>query len=228
MLYLHQKNSAMIGTTSLAEQLKERLQNEPIVFVDASLAEYWAVLDGLGEESFPMEYDIEYINGQIRAQSGIASDRHEVIVANIASLLRTAFYDIPDIRVMGSNKTVYITDCELAVKPDVLAVKGESSFCPRKGQEAGITNPYLLVEVHSDSTRGDDLFNKLSCCQQLNTVQYIVYVEQFRPLVSVYTKQQDNRHWLNEIYNRLDMAVRLGDAELLMQDIYHKIEIGRF
>lgn len=215
----------MIGTTSLAEQLKERLQHEPIVFVDASLSAYWAVLNELGEEPFPMEYDIEYVNGQIRAQIGMASDRHETIVANIIRILGSAFYDISEMRVMGSNKTVYIAVCEMAIKPDVLAVKGESQFFPRKGQEPGITNPYLIVEVHSDSTRGDDLYSKLSCYQQLDTVQYILYVEQFRNQVSVYTKQQDNRHWLNEIYNHLDMTVRLGDVTIPMRDIYHKVAL---
>ncbi len=215
----------MIGTPSLAEQLRERLQQEPIVFIDASIDEYWTVLDALGEEPFPMEYDVEYVSGQIRAQIGMASDRHETIVANIAALLRAVFYDVPDTRVMGSNKTVYIATCEMAVKPDVLAVKGESQFFPRKGQEPGITNPYLLVEVHSDSTRGDDLYDKLSCYQQLESVQYVLYVEQYRPHVSVFTKQQDNRHWLNEIYNHLDMTVRLGDVTVPMSDIYHKVAL---
>lgn len=112
----------MIASPSLANQLRERLQQEPVVFIDASLDEYWAVLDELGEEPFPMEYDIEYINGQISAQIGTASDTHETVVANIIGILRAAFYDNPDMRVMGSNKVVYIPPCELAVKPDVLVM----------------------------------------------------------------------------------------------------------
>ena len=215
----------MVDTTSLAEQLKERLQQKPVVFVDASLDEYWTVLDEFGEEPFPMEYDIEYINGQIRAQIGMASDRHETIVANTAALLRNAFYDVPDVRIMGSNKIVYVPACELAVKPDVLVMKGESRLFPRQGQESGILNPYMVIEVHSDSTRGEDVGTKLRCYKQLESVQYIIYVEQHIPFVSVFTKQQDNRHWLNEDYDRVDVSVQLGDAAGPMRDIYHKVMV---
>ena len=213
----------MVETTSLAEQLKERLQQEPIVFIDASPDEYWTVLDELGDESLPMEYDIEYIDGQIRAQIGIVSDRHETIVANVVGVLRASFYDAPDIRVMGSNKLVYVSPCELAVKPDVLIMKGESQLFPRKGQESGITNPYLVVEVHSDSTRQEDGGIKLRCYKQLESVQYIVYIEQYIPFVSVYTKQQDSLHWLNEDYNSLDMSIRLNEVTVSMKDVYHKV-----
>ena len=216
----------MVDIKSLAEQLKERLQQEPIVFVDASLDEYWTVLDKFGEEPFPMEYDIEYINGQIRAQIGMASDKHETIVANLISVLRAAFYNAPDIRVMGSNKVVYIPPCEMAVKPDVLVMKGESQLFPRKGQESGIVNPYLVIEVHSDSTRGEDVGTKLRCYKQLESVEYIIYAEQHIPFVSVYTKQQDNRHWLNEDYDRIDMTVQLGDVTVPMRDIYHKAVVS--
>ncbi|MFD2569569.1 Uma2 family endonuclease [Spirosoma soli] len=215
----------MVDTTSLAEQLKERLKNEPIVFIDASLDEYWSVLDELGEEPFPLEYDIEYINGQIRAQIGMASDRHETIVLNIGGILRTAFYDTPNIRVMGSNKLVYVPVCELAVKPDVLVMNAASQLFPRKGQESGIINPYMVVEVHSDSTYHEDMHVKLRCYKQLESVQYIIYIEQGVPFVSIYTKQQDSRHWLNEDYDQLDMVVQLDGIELPMKDIYHKVAL---
>ena len=213
----------MVDIKSLAEQLKERLQQEPVVFIDASLGEYWTVLDEFGEESFPMEYDIEYINGQIRAQIDMASDRHETIVLNIGAALRTAFYDVPDVRVMGSNKTVYVMPCELTVKPDVLVMKGESVLFPRRGQESGITNPHMVIEVHSDSARGEDVGTKLRCYKQLESVQYIICLEQHIPFVSVYTKQQDNRHWLNEDYDSMDVSIQLGDAAVPMRDIYHKV-----
>lgn len=41
--------------------------------------------------------------------------------------------------------------------------------------------------------------------------------------VSVYTKQLDMYHWLNEDFDQLDMDVRIGDFTIPMQDIYHKV-----
>ncbi|GAB4035072.1 Uma2 family endonuclease [Spirosoma gilvum] len=215
----------MVATASLVTQINERLKQEPEIFISATLDEYWTLLDELRDESLPLDYDIEYINGQIRARIGMASDRHETIVANTISVLRSIFYDMPDVRVMGSNKLVFVSDCELAVKPDVLVMKGESQLILRQGQEAGITNPYLLVEVHSDSTYRQDLSTKLRCYKQLESVQYIVYIDQRVHFVSVYTKQQDSRHWLNEDYDSLDMTVSLGDFAIPMKDIYHKVAI---
>lgn len=213
----------MVVADPLAEQITERLKNEDVVVITASLDEYWTLLDELGEEPFPIEYCIEYVNGQIVASEGVETDNHELIVANITSLLVRAFYNDLTIRVMSSNKVIYVPTCELAVKPDVLVMKGESQLFPRKGQESGIINPYLLVEVHSDSTERKDMHVKLRCYKQLESVQHIIYIEQGVPFVSVYTKQQDNRHWLNEDYDTLDMAVSIGEFTLSMQDIYHKV-----
>ncbi|MBD2753530.1 Uma2 family endonuclease [Spirosoma validum] len=179
----------------------------------------------MSEEPFPIEYDIEYASDQIRAQIGMSSDRHKTIVLNVRAALRTAFYNIPDIRVMGSNKLVYIPSCELAVKPDVLVMKGESQLFSRKGQESSITNPYILVEVYSDSMYREDMHVKLRYYKQLESVQHIIYIEQGVPFVSVYTKQQDSHHWLNEDYATLTMIVTIGDVTLSMQDIYHKVSM---
>ena len=64
---------------------------------------------------------------------------------------------------MGSAKTVYVPDCEMAFNPDALVMKGESLLFPRKRKVAGIINPYILVEIHSDSTEEFDMKKKLPC-----------------------------------------------------------------
>jgi Uma2 family endonuclease len=215
----------MVVTAPLAEQITERLKQEEVVWIAASLDEYWAVLNELSEEPFPVKYDIEYINGQIRVKMSQASDSHETIVLNIGAALRTVFYNNPDIRVMGSNKLVYVPSCSLSVNPDVLVMKGESQLFPLPKRAAGITNPYLLIEVLSDSTERNDMFTKLRCYKQLDSVQHIIYIDQHLPNVSVYTRQQDAHHWLNEDYDTLDMAVSIGDFTIPMQDIYHKVAI---
>jgi Uma2 family endonuclease len=210
-------------TSSLTEQILDRLQTEPVLRLDASLEEYWETLADLTDEPIL----VEYIDHHIIAQMSQASDPHETIVANIAALLRAAFYDQPDIRVMGSNKVVYIPACELATNPDVLVMQGPSQLMPRKGRAAGITNPYLLVEVRSESTAKEDDFEKLQCYKKLDSVQHILYIDQYRPYMTVYTKNQDNYHWFNDDYDRLDMIVTLPGASLPMAEIYHKVVLPK-
>ncbi|KAB7732547.1 Uma2 family endonuclease [Rudanella paleaurantiibacter] len=211
------------ATLSLSGQIVERLQTEEEVLVPVSLDEYWEVASEIGEEHSPMEYDIEYLDGHLRARIKMATDFHELIVANLAGTLRSIYYDYPDVRVMGSNRTVYVEPCQMAVKPDLVVMNAPSDLYPRKGQEAGIKNPYMLVEVFSDSTQKQDRNLKLRCYKQLPSVQYIIYVEQYLPYVSVYTKNGDVHHWLNDDYDTLDAVIKLGDAELSLRDIYHKV-----
>ncbi len=213
----------MVATAPLAKQLIERLAHEEVVFIDATIDGYWNLLTEMDEQPSPFEYDIEYIKGRIRAKMSQASDSHETIVANMVALLRTFFYNDPAVRVMGSNKLVYVPACTLAVNPDVLVMQGESQLFQRHGQAAGITNPYILIEVHSDSTEKNDMFVKLRCYKLLESVQHIIYIDQHVANVSVFTKQLDMYHWLNEDFDQLDMDVRIGDITIPMQDIYHKV-----
>lgn len=213
----------MVVAASLTEQITERLNQEEVVFIAASLDDYWDVVAELANAP----YDIEYVNGRIRAKMSQASDNHETIVANTIRILGVAYYTQPDIRVMGSNKLVYVPPCSLSVNPDVLVMKGESQLFPRPGLAAGITNPYILIEVHSDSTEKNDFTTKLRCYKQLDSVRHIIYIDQHVPNVSVYTRQQDAHHWLNEDYDTLDMAVALDDLTIPMQDIYHKVVLTR-
>lgn len=208
-------------TLSLADQILDRLQTEPRLTFAASPDEYWDTLADLTNEPILLEY----IDHQIIAQMSQATDSHEIIVANMARILSLAFYDQPDIRVMGSNKVVYIQACELATNPDVLVMKGPSELMPRKGRAAGIINPYLLVEVRSESTAEKDTVDKLPCYKKLDSVQHIVYVDQYPPYVTVYTKNQDNYHWFNDDYDRLDMMVQLPGIQLPVSEIYHKVTL---
>lgn len=79
----------MISVTSLSESIIERLEEERIIFMPASLEEYWDVLEQMADEP----YTIEYINGEIRAKMSPASDNHETIVLNIWSVLRSIYLE---------------------------------------------------------------------------------------------------------------------------------------
>ncbi len=210
------------STISLAEQISERLQTEPIVRVSATLDEFWEVVDEFGEDP---ELDLEYIGGKIKAQTGGAIDNHELMVINLGRHLATAFDNFPHVRVMGSNKTIYIPACQTAVKPDLVVMREPSQLFPRKGQEPGITNPYVVVEIFSDSTQKDDRGEKLRCYKLLESLQHIIYLDPFKHYVSVYSKNGDVYHWSVVDYYSLDEIITLGEVELSIKDIYHKVSL---
>ena len=212
----------MPTVATLSETIIERLQSEDFINIPASLDEYWALLEEFEDQS----YNLAYANQEIQATMSQASDSHETIVANMASILRTAYYHLADYRVMGSSKVVYIAACDLAVNPDVLIVKGLSELIPRKKKATALTNPYLIVEIHSDSTEKFDTNKKLACYKKLPSVQQIIYIDQHKPAISMYTKQEDAHHWLNEDADAMDRSIRINNTDVFLKEIYHKVVFG--
>ena len=209
----------MIAVASLSESIIERLEEERVIFIPASLEEYWDVLEEMADEP----YTLEYINGEIKAKMSQASDNHETIVANILAILRQIYLEKEEYRAMGSAKTVYVPDCEMAFNPDALVMKGESILFPRKRKVAGIINPYILVEIHSDSTEEYDMKKKLPCYKKLDSIHQIIYIEQNTPYITIYTKNQDNQHWFNDDFDDLNGTVSIDGIDISMREIYHKV-----
>ena len=209
----------MIAVASLSESIIERLEEERVIFIPASLEEYWDVLEEMADEP----YTLEYINGEIKAKMSQASDNHETIVVNILAILRQIYLEKEEYRAMGSAKTVYVPDCEMAFNPDALVMKGESILFPRKRKVAGITNPYILVEIHSDSTEEYDMKKKLPCYKKLDSIHQIIYIEQNKPYITIYTKNQDNQHWFNDDSDDLNGTVKIDGIDVPMKEIYHKV-----
>lgn len=58
--------------------------------------------------------------------------------------------------------------------PDVMVIQGEPSFKLRSN--CIITNPYLIVEILSPSTKNFDLSEKLPEYKLLNSLQQVIYV----------------------------------------------------
>ena len=213
-----------VATLSLGTQIVDRLQTEEIVLIPATLDEFWEVVDEFNENNdVPGEFDIIYIDHHIRATTGMASKKHETIVANLIRVLGNHFYTDTDVTVTGSNVLIYIVACEEAAKPDITVLRGEPVFHNRPHKEPAITNPYILIEVQSDSTQREDRGLKLRCYKQLDSVEYIIHVDQYMPYVTVYTKNGSVNHWYNDDYSSLDETVLLGGIELSMRDIYHKV-----
>ena len=204
---------------TLTETITQRLENERVVKIPASVEEYFDLLN----ESENQAYKIQYYQEEIIATMGQASEMHEIIVANVISALVNAYLEKEDYRVVGSNRIVYSTELAQAFNPDAMVIKGETQLFPRKKMMSAMTNPHLIVEVHSDSTDDIDMYIKLPCYKSFASVQQIIYVHQKQAYISVYTRTSEAGHWRNDDYNSLDMSVKIDGFEIPMGDIYRKV-----
>ncbi len=206
----------MSVATSFPVKLAERLKLGPgVVRWDADWEEYLDLLEAC-------DYQIEYDHQQIIAMS-IASDPHETIVSNIIARLVLAFDDLGEMTVKGSNRHIFIEEFKKDYAPDAHVVKGTPvQYTLRKGLTAN-TNPWLVVEVLSPSTYERDWNEKLPFYKKIPSIRHIVYIEQERVRVSVYSRVGESAVWENVDYDTLEQSFELDGASIHLKDVYKKV-----
>ena len=203
----------MVSDQDLRSGILECLKTEPVARIPASEEEYFAIAEQL-------PFKIEYHNSEI-ISIGLASYFHEIIVANWIFILRSILPD--EFTVLGSNSGIQIPKFEGGYYlPDVMVVKGEPAFKPNSS--AIITNPYLIVEIHSPSTAQFDSDIKLPEYKQQESLQQIIYVNQDRAQVSSYRRTDQPNTWINQEFFNLEEVMQVEGQEVLIKDIYRKIK----
>ena len=203
----------MVLVQDLKASILERLKTEKVVHIPASEAEYFAVAEQL-------PFKVEYHNSEV-ITTGLASFFHEIIVANWIFILRSILPD--EFTVLGSNSGIQIPKFESGYYlPDVMVVKGEPAFKPNS--TAIITNPYLIVEIHSPTTAQFDSDIKLPEYKQQESLQQIIYVNQDHARVSSYRRTDQPNTWINQEFFSLEEVMQVEGREVLIKDIYRKIK----
>ena len=205
----------MVLIQDLKSTILERLKTEKVVHIPASEAEYFAVAEQL-------PFKVEYHNSEIITM-GLASYWHEVLVMTIGGILQNVFAFSDEFTVLGSNSGVQIPKFEGGYYlPDVMVVKGEPAF--KHNSTAIITNPYLIVEIHSPATAQFDSDIKLPEYKQQESLQQIIYVNQDRARVSSYRRTDQPNTWINQEFFSLEEVMQIEGQEVLIKDIYRKIK----
>lgn len=90
----------------------------------------------------------------------------------------------------------------------------------------GLTNPAIIVEVLSKSTRQFDLSEKLDCYKQITSLETLIFIDQAKVAVSVYQRTAQQNEWLNTDYQQLTQELRLQGTKISIADIYFKTELS--
>ena len=200
-----------------AARLKKRLENESLIFIPASVEDYWKLVE-------TPQLRLDYYNHQIVAAMSYGSLKHETIVTNVHGSFFNKF--VEKFRLFASNRPVYAADCEDIFNPDVHLVQGDLEEHFYKRAKTATSNPAIIVEVMSDSTKGYDTTAKLPCYQRIQSVQHIVYIEQDRLEVCVYTRTNQPNEWLMKKYYTLDDNITLLHQSFSLKDIYRNIDFN--
>ncbi len=222
----------MVATGSLVDTIVARLEARAHALTDVP-PKHWLRIPATREDFFDVieatedqPYDLEFEDGTILARMSYALAAHEAIVANLLTFFGNAYHNDETVRVYGSSRLVYVAGFDRVYNPDVVVMKEPEDNFPDSGRPLALTNPMILVEVHSNSTEGYDYAHKLMCYKQLPSVQHILYVSQLKPFVTVYSRTDEEQQWLNADYGKLEMEINLGDLKVPMRDVYRKVVFG--
>ncbi|MGB5594899.1 MAG: Uma2 family endonuclease [Crocosphaera sp.] len=162
----------------------------------------------------------EYINGEIIEMTG-GTPNHNEISLNFATTLK--------LKLRGQNAKIYMTDLRLWIPayqvytyPDIMVITGQPILV--ENRQDTITNPTLIIEVLSKSTKNYDQGDKFDAYCSLSTFQEYILVDQYKYQVKHYTKQ-DKQQWLITTYNSQDDTLSLisFNCEVKLSEIYEEI-----
>lgn len=181
-------------------------------------------------------YRIHYRDGQVisfleideqtNAIMGEASVIHELIVARMISLLSETLSKAGSgFHVLGSNVRLFIAENHKGCNADVTVVKGkveQKTYKFNRPAVSGVTNPWLIVEILSDSTREFDLSDKLSDYKQMPSLQQVIFIEQDQVWASTYIRLSP-KEWRNLDLTSPEDQIPILDQAISLQQIYASI-----
>ena len=163
----------------------------------------------------------EYVDGEIYAMAG-ASETHNTIAHTLGSAIDNALPDTcrvwqSDMKVIGKTRD----NKPFSYYPDIMAACGENTDNPYYR-----TNPILIVEVLSGSTKRIDLKEKFDNYTQTPSLLEYVVVSQETPYLRVYRRRTN---WQLESYYAEDtLVLESVGLEIAVHHIYRRVrrEVG--
>jgi len=178
-----------------------------------SPAEYFA----LEEESKTKH---EFHAGEIFAMAG-ASVRHNRIAGNVYSHL-LAVGEKQKCTPYILDLRLWIEERELFTYPDVMLICGEPEFYP--GRDDTVTNPQVLVEVLSESTKNYDRGEKFEFYRAIPSLREYILIDQDKVHVERFAKSPKGA-WVLAEWNELSATLVLEslDCRIPLAEIYRGV-----
>ena len=166
-----------------------------------------------------VESDIrnEYRDGIIGPMTG-GTPEHNKIASALNALLWFSVREQP-YSVFVTDQRLWIPAVNLYTYPDVMVIADPVELKP--GRKDTVTNPLLLAEILSESTKNYDRGEKFESYRTIATFQEYLLIDQKRPYVEHSVKQAEDQ-WLMTEYRSLNDRIQLISvpAELNLKDLY--------
>jgi len=164
----------------------------------------------------------EYRYGEVFAMAG-GSPPHSFVISNVQIALGILLRG-HSCYVFNSDLRVVVRWEELITYPDVTVLCGKPEYADDRRDT--LTNPAMVVEVLSPSTRKSDRGEKAFLYRQMPSMQEILLVEPEPTMIEHYSKLP-NGHWELEVITDRSGIIQLPNLNnsLPVAEIYRDIEI---
>ncbi len=164
----------------------------------------------------------EYIDGEIIPMTG-GTPEHNEIASILNAALRVALKGKP-YSIFVADQRLWIPAHNLYTYPDVMVVPRPLER--QQGRTDTITNPIMIAEVLSKSTKSYDRDEKFAAYRTIPTFQEYLLVDQYSIHVEQYFKTDPNQ-WIFTEYNDPQSTILLSSisVEICLIDLYEGIGI---
>jgi Uma2 family endonuclease len=164
----------------------------------------------------------EYVFGEIVQMVG-GTYEHALIQMNAGGALRDRLPKGP-CRVLGPSVRVMLHRDASYTYPDATVVCGKPEFLDKEADT--ITNPRLIVEVLSPTTRNYDLGDKTRMYWRIPSLTDLLLVEQDKVWIEYWSREPGGK-WDQKVASDLGDVLKIAsmDCELPVTEIYSGVEL---
>ena len=164
----------------------------------------------------------EFFNGQVYAMAG-GSMAHNDICGNIFAFLHSNLRG-KGCKPSNSDQRIKIPEWPSYVYPDISVTCGK----PELIDNDNISNPVIISEVQSDSTKVLDFTLKFGQYRHITTLREYVLVSTKMQQVTKFWRSEGSEQWFESFYdlnNNIPLQLDSIHLTLPLEDIYYNIEL---
>ncbi len=162
----------------------------------------------------------EYHDGEIIPMTG-GTTNHNSIIINLIANLKFGWRG-KDYRLFTSDVRLWIPLTRRYVYPDIMVIQGEPLY--QGSNKTIVTNPVVIVEVLSNSTKDYDRGGKFLAYRSIPEFQEYILIDQYSYHIEQFAKNSNGK-WVLTEYDSEECVLTLESVEFQMPltEIYERI-----
>jgi Uma2 family endonuclease len=163
----------------------------------------------------------EYRDGEIVLMPG-GTTNHNQIALNFCRKFPLTIKE-QDYYIYINDVRLWIPQYRVFTYPDVMVIKGKPIY--EGSSKTNVTNPLIIVEVLSQSTRDYDRTDKFEFYRSIPEFKEYILIDQDRFYATQYFKQGDGK-WIFNDYKGAESVLKLAsdEFEISFQDLYARVD----